>query len=303
MDLSSKGRPSEEEGTLPSGPDIIPPVSGPLIVLTRTRYDGAMNMTTDMKRLKLTVLGSGSKGNATVVEGPDGALVIDAGFSAKEMLQRMDIAGVDPSRIRAILVTHEHGDHISGVGVLSRRLRVPVFASPGTAADNRFSVRVDEISTFSCGEVLTVAGIDVVPFHTSHDAAEPVGFRFVLGDDVIGYATDTGHLTEESAEALQGCRLLALESNHDLQMLKTGPYPYFLKDRVASERGHLSNEQASTALQRLVSDRLELVMGMHLSETNNLPLLSAAALTDCLAGLCHSAAVAVAGQNRPVQVT
>lgn len=278
-------------------------MSGPLILFTRTRYDGAMNMKTDTQRLKLTVLGSGSKGNATVVEGPDGAVVIDAGFSAKEMLRRMEIAGVDPSSIRAILVTHEHGDHISGVGVLSRRLRVPVFASHGTAADNRFKVRVEEISTFSCGEVLTLAGIDVVPFHTSHDAAEPVGFRFALGDDAIGYATDTGHLTEESTEALQGCRLLALESNHDLQMLRTGPYPYFLKDRVASERGHLSNEQASDALERLVSDRLELVMGMHLSETNNLPLLSTAALTERLADLCHSAAVAVAGQNRPVQVT
>lgn len=302
MDLSSKRQTSNEEGTLPSGPDIIPPVSGPLILLTRTRYDGAMNMTTDTQRLRLTVLGSGSKGNATVIEGPEGALVVDAGFSAKEMLRRMEIANVDPTRIRAILVTHEHGDHISGVGVLSRRLGVPVFASHGTAADNRFSVRVDEISTFSCGEVLTLAGIDIVPFHTSHDAAEPVGFRFALGDDVIGYATDTGHLTEESAEALEGCRLLALESNHDLQMLRTGPYPYFLKDRVASQRGHLSNEQASNALERLVSDRLELVMGMHLSETNNLPLLSTAALTARLADLCHSATVTVAGQNRPVQV-
>lgn len=261
-----------------------------------------MDDVSHMHRISLSVLGSGSKGNASVVHGPDGDILIDAGFSARSTLQRMRDIGVDPSRIRAILVTHDHSDHIGGLGPVARTLGVPVVASPSCARtlSRRCGVIAeDALTPHWCG---TVAGIEIRAFRTSHDAGESFGFRFETRTDALGYATDTGTLTGEAFEALGGCRILAIESNHDEQMLRTGPYPLHLKRRIASDHGHLSNAQTAHALESLAGSRLESVVALHLSETNNLPAVCSAALTAALEGLGHPARVTVSGQNRPRRI-
>ena len=250
-------------------------------------------------KLHLVVLGSGSKGNSAVIVGRDGSLLIDAGFSKKETLRRLELAGVDPASIRAILVTHEHSDHIKGIGVVSRGLDLPVYASRGTARTAGMRKQAPDVIAFSNSDSLSLAGITVTTFSTSHDAVDPVGFRFEQNGDAIGYATDTGFLTGPAREVLADVRLLALESNHDPEMLRTGPYPYVLKQRIASNNGHLSNVQSAAALDELLCNRLESVVAMHLSETNNLHELPEDSLRGVVARADHPAHVAAAWQNRP----
>lgn len=258
--------------------------------------------TSSEARLRLHVLGSGSKGNSSVIEGPEGSILVDCGFSKKETLSRMRQIGLDPTTIKAIVVTHEHGDHISGVGVLSRGLSLPVYTSSGTARDNRFASQIPETELLHSRDVTTIAGISVSTFPTSHDAAEPIGLRFEYCKDAIGYATDTGRLSFEATEMLSECRVLAIESNHDPEMLQRGPYPYHLKQRILSDRGHLSNEQTAAAVGSLLCNRLETIVGMHLSETNNLPELSLLALKNMISQNDHPALAIVARQFKPITV-
>ena len=149
---------------------------------------------------------------------------------------------------------------------------------------------------------LQLAGIDITTFPTSHDAADPMGMRFETTDDAIGYTTDTGYLSAEGRELLQDCRILALETNHDEHMLREGPYPGFLKTRIAGEEGHLSNAQAREALDGLLCDRLECIVGMHISQVNNLPDLALASLHAVVDDNDHPAQVAVASQGRTLVV-
>ena len=233
--------------------------------------------------IHLYVLASGSRGNAAVVEGPEGSVLVDCGISRKALRQRADQAGCDLSRVRAILVTHEHGDHTSGLTVICNHFDGPLFATAGTASGKRhlcalpFTL-VDHDST------LELAGMRVQAFPTSHDVNDPMCFRFeVRGKtevddngvmDAVGWATDTGYLTNEALDALYGCRILGIEANHDPHMLATGPYPAYLKARVAGARGHLSNEQAAEALPTLVTRDTETIVAMHISEKNNRPSLA-----------------------------
>lgn len=249
--------------------------------------------------LHLAVLGSGSKGNCAVISGPDGAIMVDAGFSKRETLRRLATCGIDPASIKALLVTHEHSDHIKGLGVVSRGLGLPVYASLGTADVASVRKQVPDLVAMRDDDELVLAGIRVKAFPTSHDAADPVGFRFDCAGDAIGYATDTGYLTGEAAEALADVRLLALEANHDPKMLASGPYPYPLKQRIASDRGHLSNEQSAEALDALLCDRLEAVVAMHLSETNNEHRLPVDGLGTTVARASHPAQVLAAWQRTP----
>ena len=248
--------------------------------------------------IHLHILASGSKGNACVVEGPRGSVLIDCGISRRSLLGRAAELGIDMGRVQALLVTHEHSDHVSGISVFAKGFNGELFATAGTVGARSYLASLP-FKTFKPGDALEVAGMRVQTFHTSHDVIDPVGFRFECGADALGYCTDTGVLTPQAREALRGCRILALESNHDVKMLKNGPYPAFLQARILGAGGHLSNDQAAEALPQLLCDGTETVVAMHLSEKNNLPSIARRALEAVVGG---RAAVVIAAQDAPKSV-
>lgn len=264
-------------------------------------YTAAMSATHSMR---VVVLGSGSSGNATAINDGHTTVLVDCGLSAREISRRMVMAGLEPSTVAAILVTHEHSDHTKGIDVFCRRYApaCEVLATKGTRSGDSMTAFAERTSTLRAGEPLFVGGFEVLAFSTSHDAAEPVGYRVSSGGRSAGIATDTGVLTSEAAEALAQCDLLGIECNHDVDMLERGPYPGFLKRRIRSAMGHLGNECAGDAIERLASDRLVSVVAMHRSETNNTERLAARAVTSALRRLGHGAAVAVAMQKEPTEI-
>ena len=267
------------------------------------------------RTLHLHILGSGSKGNCALIEGPEGLIMIDNGFSRREVIARMHELDLDEDDVQALLLTHEHSDHISGVTVWCRRFDGALFASLGTADTKKYLASLP-FTPFAPGAAFDVAGVHVETFPTSHDVVNPVGFRFTCAGDAIGFATDTGVLTPGAMKALRDCRILALESNHDVPTLRTGSYPRFLQDRIISERGHLSNAQAAAAVPELVTERTEQLIAMHISQENNRPSLAVRALAEALGAtldneLGSSATlerddgipalhIRAAGQNRPI---
>jgi phosphoribosyl 1,2-cyclic phosphodiesterase len=251
--------------------------------------------------LRVVVLGSGSSGNSTAITDGVTTVLVDCGFSARETSRRLSESGLDPTTVSAILVTHEHGDHVRGIDVFVRRhsLECRVLASEGTFHCAGVSSEISE--PIQPGETLRVGTLDVVAFNTSHDASEPVGFRVSNGFDAVGIATDTGVIGEEALEVLRGVRVLGLECNHDLRMLETGPYPFHLKRRISSAQGHLSNADAADALERLASDSLEHVIALHRSRTNNTAQLAGTALQDRVAQLDIAVRVTVSSQATPCE--
>ena len=231
--------------------------------------------------LRLHILGSGSKGNCALVEGPQGLIMIDDGFSRREVLKRMHELGLSEQDVRALLLTHEHTDHVSGISVWCRAFDVELFASVGTP-ETRSYLDALPFCEFIPGISFEVAGVTVQTFPTSHDVVNPVGFRFECAGDSIGFATDTGILTDAAAEALADVRILALESNHDVPMLRTGSYPRYLQDRIVSPAGHLSNAQAAEAAAQLVGPRTEQLIAMHISQENTRPSLAVRGFADAL---------------------
>ncbi|MBW6468562.1 MAG: MBL fold metallo-hydrolase [Coriobacteriia bacterium] len=250
--------------------------------------------------LRATVLGSGSAGNALAISSGEETVLLDCGFSARETDRRLGCAGIDPSTVRAVLVSHEHSDHLRGVRVFASCHRIPVYASRGTRVASDLDGRVPEVRVLVPGETVSIGSIAVATFRTSHDAAEPLGFRFTgrCGRS-LGVLTDSGLVTDEMLEALAGCAALAIESNHDEEMLERGPYPWFLKRRIRSAEGHLSNAAAAGLVTTLATDRLASVVGLHLSSTNNTAHLATTALVGALARLGHPARVEAARQESP----
>lgn len=223
--------------------------------------------------MKITALASGSKGNAYFLQGEESALLIDAGLSARQLRARMAAAGVDETHLVGILLTHEHTDHLRGADVLARSLGIPVVGTGGTlAALKRLCTAGREPSCVRCtaGERFSLDGFAVEAFSTSHDAAEPCGYAIRHGDLRCTVCTDTGIVTEGAWEALIRADMAVLESNHCPEMLRCGPYPDYLKRRIRSRQGHLSNLHAASCLQYL-TDSLHAAMLGHLSEVNNSP--------------------------------
>jgi len=255
----------------------------------------------------LHVLASGSKGNAAVIEAGGHAVLVDCGITKKAFFERCGACGIDPANIEGIIVTHEHSDHTKGLGVVLRGLaklgiRPPVHCTPGTLGNSRELQGLQgafEINAVADTACLQIGSIRAQLFPTSHDAAQPVGMAFEVaagdGFDTLGYLTDSGVLPEAAVGLFARARILALESNHDPKMLAEGPYPYPLKQRIASDAGHLSNGQSAEALDRIAPSGLQAICGMHLSETNNLHRLAREALA--AAGGPH--VVAAAWQDMP----
>jgi phosphoribosyl 1,2-cyclic phosphodiesterase len=218
--------------------------------------------------MRYASLGSGSRGNGTLVEYGDQLLLVDCGFTVKETLLRIERLGVDPQSLSAILVTHEHGDHIKGVGPLARRLKVPVYMTPGTF-HSRDLGKLPELHLIEGYRPFTLGDIHITPVAVPHDAREPAQYIFEANERRLGVLTDLGSISPHVEEAYGNCDALVLEANHDPHMLASGPYPPSLKQRVGGLWGHLSNQQAAGFLQRIDLERLQQLVVAHISQKNN----------------------------------
>lgn len=331
--------------------------------------------------VRFTVLASGSKGNCTVVSGGRTRILVDAGLSCRELFRRMKLAGEDPATLDAILITHEHQDHVNGLAVTARKLGIPVYFTEGThrawmrwltprrqmsyaqwlelcrkqAAERQAepesaaatvdsteadpeevetecaAPQVEAVSTsapapaaapartgppslkedptwlpaveyFEAGQPFTIGDIGLSPFTIPHDAADPVGFVFIADGVRLGFATDLGYVTPNVKQQLKDLDLLLLESNHDLEMLRDGPYPWSVKQRVLSRVGHLSNDAASDFLSNGYDGQAAYVILAHLSENNNLPELARVAAERALLGRASLLAnrLLLAEQHQPL---
>ena len=222
--------------------------------------------------MKFSPLFSGSSGNCSLVSAGGVNVLVDAGMTGKAIVSALSEVGVSPVELSAIVLTHEHVDHIRGVGVLSRKYDIPVYANEGTwraAGSLLGSIAMRNIRTFVTGQNFYIGDIDLTPFPLSHDAAEPVGYAFFSKGARLVFMTDTGCATPVQRETAQGADLLFLESNHDIELLKHGPYPYQLKKRILSEKGHLSNDAAGSFLTGLYTSGVRRAILAHLSRENN----------------------------------
>ena len=328
--------------------------------------------------VRMTVLSSGSRGNSTVVASSRTRILVDAGLSCRELLKRMAMAGEDPAELDAVLITHEHQDHVQGVAVLARKLGIPVYftemthrawvrwmlpkkrltyaawlerrkqeeaarpavsltdslgqdapyrvAEMAAAAEDpiakdpisdqaledlcdeqespvRDAAALPAVEYFEAGTRFVIGDIEVLPFTIPHDAADPVGFVFETEGVRVGMATDLGYMPQNAKQALKRCDVLMLESNHDLEMLRDGPYPWSVKQRVMSRVGHLSNDAAAEYLEKNYDGGAAFVVLAHLSESNNLPELARVsaerALRDRMSLLANK--LVLAHQEHPIE--
>ncbi len=229
--------------------------------------------------MELCSIASGSSGNCIYAGTEDGHLLIDAGISGKRIEEGLNSIGLKTAEMQGILVTHEHIDHVAGLGVLARRYGIPIYATDGTieAIKRIKSVgKIDE-SLFHVIEPevdFTIADMTIEPIAISHDAAEPVAYKIRQGTKAAAVMTDLGTYDESIVEHLKHLDVLLLEANHDVRMLQTGPYPYPLKQRILGNRGHLSNESSGRLLGEVLHDDLKAVILGHLSKENNYPQLA-----------------------------
>jgi phosphoribosyl 1,2-cyclic phosphodiesterase len=251
--------------------------------------------------IKLSILASGSKGNSIYVATPRVRVLIDAGLSAREIDRRLKRIGLRAKDLDAVVITHEHRDHVSGLGPLSRRYRLPVFLNRATRRNLPDQVgSLADCIEFNTGRSFSVADLTIHPFSLSHDAADPVGLTLVNGESKVGICTDLGRATRLVEHHLQGCRLLLLEANHDVGMLTKGPYPWSLKQRIKSTSGHLSNDKARELLARVLGDPLQRVILAHLSEVNNRPETALEAFAE-VRNACRLH-LTVASQHEPSEI-
>lgn len=244
--------------------------------------------------MRFASLGSGSRGNATLVEAGTTRVLVDCGFSVRETERRLARLGTAAGDLAALLVTHEHGDHIRGVPALARKYRLPVWLTRGTWHVLR-DRDLPEVHHCDGHQAFAIGDLHIAPFTVPHDAREPCQYVFGDGARRLGVITDTGRLTPHIVTCLDRCDALVLECNHDTRMLAEGPYPAALKHRVGGPLGHLSNCQAAALLGELDTSRLQHLVAAHLSDKNNRPALAREALGRALG--CAGDWIAVAGQE------
>ena len=229
--------------------------------------------------MRIASLGSGSKGNATLVNTGGTLLLIDCGLPRRDVEERLQSRGVSGQDIDAILVTHEHGDHCRGVVPLAKAYDLPVFLTAGTVSSGKVEGLTSGV-VIRPGDQFAVGDVDICAEPVPHDAREPVQFCFNHNDLKLGVLTDLGSITPHVVQAFSGCDALVLEFNHDPQMLANGPYPYAVKRRVGGDFGHLNNAQARQFLDYADTTRLKVLFVAHVSQRNNVPELADAALSD-----------------------
>ena len=248
--------------------------------------------------ITLHTLASGSEGNSLLVSADGTHLLVDAGISARRIKQSLALLGLTPDDLSAILISHEHTDHTAGLATLLKHHPIPLYATGGTA----FYLRPRLPQLDSClhlvspGSSFPVGSAQVTVFATSHDAGESVDYRVDCGDAAVGILTDTGFVPEPAAAALTGVDLLVLESNHDVEWLRSGPYPYSLKQRILGQRGHLSNEDAAAFARRMAECGTRCIILAHLSRENNTPQRALAVMETALSGLDVTVEVAPRGE-------
>ena len=251
--------------------------------------------------LQFSVLSSGSKGNALFIQSQNACILIDAGLSLRELTARLTAIGRSPGNLDALLLTHEHSDHLRGVGPLSRRHHVPIYSTEGTWLGSKQSVgNVFDWRFFLPNDSFWIQDIEIEAYPTPHDAEESVAFVVRQGENKIGHATDLGVVTPAIVEKLRGVDVLLVEANHDETLLDAGPYPWSLKQRIKSDLGHLSNQACADLLTKVKHKNLQTVILMHLSETNNHK--SIARLTAEQALQDSHAKILLAEQDQPTQL-
>jgi phosphoribosyl 1,2-cyclic phosphodiesterase len=261
--------------------------------------------------VSITVLASGSRGNSTVVASSRTCLLVDAGLSCKETLLRLHASGCDASCLTAILITHEHSDHINGLNVLAKKLRIPVFITASTqraylraARDSQGNkICLERVENFEAGRSFQIGDIAVTPFTIPHDAADPVGFTFRAEGVKAAIATDLGYMPASVKDHIRGCQMLVVESNHDVEMLRIGPYPWSVKQRVLSRVGHLSNAALADFIVNDYDGEAEYLILAHLSEQNNHPEVARTAAERALDrhGSLFGNKLMLARQDQPLQ--
>jgi phosphoribosyl 1,2-cyclic phosphodiesterase len=261
--------------------------------------------------VSVSVLASGSRGNSAIIRSASTTILVDAGISCRETFKRMKAAGDDPHILSAILITHEHTDHVYGLAVLARKLNVPIFMTDATHQAWARAVRdsvgekpeVGKLELFSSGCRFQIGDIAVTPFTIPHDAADPVGFAFRSEGIKVAIATDLGYIPPNVCDHLRGCDVLVIESNHDVEMLRGGPYPWSVKQRVMSRVGHLSNDALADFFASDYDGSAAYVVLAHLSEQNNHPEIARRAAEKALSprrNLLHNR-VLLAAQSEPME--
>jgi len=248
--------------------------------------------------LRVCLLASGSRGNSALIETGGCRILVDAGLSGRETERRLAGLQLSGADLHAILVTHEHHDHVGGVGPLARRYGLPVYIDQQTHTVLPKLGKIEGLQLFAAGESFTFRDLAISSFSTTHDAINPVGFVIDSSEGRIGFATDLGMSTRLVSEQLKNCRVLVLEANHDEQMLLDGPYPWPLKQRIRSRHGHLSNHESRRLLQELNWPGLEALFLAHLSEENNCPELVAETFRQFLATSGHEPEIFIGSQHQ-----
>ena len=261
--------------------------------------------------VSITVLASGSRGNSTVVASSRTTLLVDAGLSCKETLLRLIACGCDPACLSAILITHEHSDHVHGLNVLAKKLRIPVFLTASTqhaylraTRDSQGNkIRLERVENFESGRSFQIGDIAVTPFTIPHDAADPGSLTFRAEGVKAAIATDLGYMPASVKDHIRGCQMLVVESNHDVEMLRIGPYPWSVKQRVLSRVGHLSNDALADFITNDYDGGAEYLILAHLSEQNNHPEVARTAAERALDrhGSLFGNKLMLARQDRPLQ--
>ena len=232
-----------------------------------------------MGKMNLYSIASGSSGNCIYIGNEDTSLLVDAGISGKRVIEGLTAMDINPEKLKGLLITHEHSDHVKGVGVLARKYKVPIYGTAETINAMLHTSTVgripeDLLHILEPDVDFTIDDIVVNPFSISHDASNPVAYTFIHGNTKIGVATDMGTYNDYIVEKLTGCNALLIEANHDVHMLQVGGYPYVLKKRILGDLGHLSNENSGRLLCQIYHDGLKDIILGHLSKENNYPDLA-----------------------------
>ena len=233
--------------------------------------------------LRICILGSGSRGNSAWIATERTRLLVDAGLSKRETFARLQAIGERPEACDAIIISHEHADHVCGLRKLALDIGCPIYINHGTRSAIEWNPKITAFESVMAGEKFVVGDIEVTPFSIPHDATDPIAFTFVAEGVKIGLVTDLGYVPEHVKQHLRGCHLLAFESNHDVEMLRVGPYPWFVKQRVMSRHGHLSNDMTAEFLAGAYDGNAQVLVLAHLSETNNHPEIARLTAVQALA--------------------